>query len=149
MENGREVSYHGINRFDHRHAWVIGMFFSILGQIIAGSGGPLFVMEVIATAVVFFITGGGLTTFSSSKTAECWFRLIAFSFCSSFAYMTGRLGIIDGVRKRRLAAPTKVLLLSILVVSVLWISLIFQHKWPTPSSIFILDEPYPSMLIPQ
>jgi len=145
MELGRKVSYSRlIDNFDNRNIFVSIILFSLVGQVIGGSGGPLFFVEVVATAVVFFLTGtgGGLI---SSQTAQCWFLFICFSICSFWGFIIARIGSIVSLQKYQLTIPSICLLVSIMIMTISLLYLTILQEWQTPTKTFIsfaIRQPY-------
>jgi len=133
MELGRKVSYSRlIDNFDNRNIFVSIILFSLVGQVIGGSGGPLFFVEVVATAVVFFLTGtgGGLI---SSQTAQCWFLFICFSICSFWGFIIARIGSIVSLQKYQLTISSICLLVSIMIMTISLLYLTILQEWQTPT----------------
>jgi len=120
IETGRGCNASNLLEFVHeRNIFSIISVLSLAGQIVGGSGGLLFLAEVLGTAVLILVGGGIAAT--STGTADSWFRFLVFSLVGFWGYITARVGIVDGIRRHCLTWPSRCLIFSIIVAAVSWI----------------------------
>jgi hypothetical protein len=77
----------------------------------------------------------------SASTMESWGCFFCLSSTSFWGYLIGRVALIDGIRQKRAAFSTVLLVRSIAFLVCSWIAVFVLAKWDVPVSLIVL-RPY-------
>lgn len=89
----------------------------LLGQLIGSSGGTLFLAEFVVTSISLVLGGAGTVSAHAIASWTCLFHLAHAAF---WAYVFGRVALLDNVKKKRVGLAAKLLWYSFIAVVVGW-----------------------------
>ena len=137
MEMGRGYQHPGSRSIFRPARPNVAVVASVLvGQLVGSSGGVLFLAEFVVTAVSL-VLGGAATV--SANAVESWACFSCLSATAFFGYLFARVGLMDGMRRRRRGTPPSLYLCaSLLLVSALWILAVLPWVWEFPSTTMIV-----------
>ena len=98
---------------------VIG--FILIGQLVGSSGGVLFLAEFIVTTISLLLGGAATVT---SRAIESWITFLCLSSTSLWGFLSARLGLLDGMRKKRRGFPSNILCASLCSGVAMWITVL-------------------------
>jgi hypothetical protein len=103
---------------------VIG--FILIGQLVGSSGGILFLAEFIVTTISLLLGGAATVT---ARAIESWITFLCLSSTSLWGFLSARLGLLDGMRKKRRGFPSNILCASLCSGVVMWITVLSDGGW--------------------
>jgi len=110
----------------------------LIGQLIGGSGGVLFLVEVVVTSMSLIM--GGMGTISASG-MKSWATFFCLSLVAFWGYLFGRCSVLENIKKKKRGISSIMLCTShYLVLSFLLLSLAGWH-WETVVDLLIERPP--------
>jgi hypothetical protein len=110
----------------------------LIGQLIGGSGGVLFLVEVVVTSMSLIM--GGMGTISASG-MKSWATFFCLSLVAFWGYLFGRCSVLENITKKKRGISSIMLCTShYLVLSFLLLSLSAWH-WETAVDLLIERPP--------
>ena len=103
---------------------VIG--FILIGQLVGSSGGVLFLAEFIVTSISLILGGAATVT---ARAVESWITFLCLSSTSLWGFLSARLGLLDGMRKKQRGFPSNVLCASLCSGVAMWITVLSDGGW--------------------
>lgn len=103
---------------------VIG--FILIGQLVGSSGGILFLAEFIVTTISLLLGGAATVT---TRAIESWITFLCLSSTSLWGFLSARLGLLDGMRKKRRGFPSNILCASLCSGVAMWITVLADGGW--------------------
>ena len=103
---------------------VIG--FILIGQLVGSSGGALFLAEFIVTTISLLLGGAATVT---TRAVESWITFLCLSSTSLWGFLSARLGLLDGMRKKQRGFPSNILCASLCSGVAMWITVLSDGGW--------------------
>lgn len=103
---------------------VIG--FILIGQLVGSSGGILFLAEFIVTTISLLLGGAATVT---TRAIESWITFLCLSSTSLWGFLSARLGLLDGMRKKSRGFPSNILCASLCSGVAMWITVLADGGW--------------------
>lgn len=103
--------------------------FILMGQLVGSSGGIMFLAEFVVTSVCLLI--GGITI--TARALESWITFFCLSSTAFWGYVFARLGVLDGIKKKRCGLPSLLLCLSLWLALGMWL-LVFMTAMHQPET---------------
>ena len=103
---------------------VIG--FILIGQLVGSSGGILFLAEFIVTTISLLLGGAATVT---TRAIESWITFLCLSSTSLWGFLSARLGLLDGMRKKQRGFPSNILCASLCSGVAMWITVLSDGGW--------------------
>lgn len=97
-----------------------------VGQIVGGSGGIFFLAEFIVTTISLIL--GGAATLTSTG-LENWITFFCLASTAFWGFVFARLGLLDGMRRKRRGTPSALLCASWCSAITMWIVVLTQADW--------------------
>lgn len=115
---------------------VIG--YIMVGQLVGGSGGVIFLAEFVVTSICL-ILGGAATI--SSRAVESWITFVCLASTAFWGFVFARLGLLDAVRKRRRGIPSALLCASLCSAFMMWMGVFCRVDWQalTPGDLVLIE----------
>uniref|UniRef100_A0A7S1ZT76 Uncharacterized protein n=1 Tax=Trieres chinensis TaxID=1514140 RepID=A0A7S1ZT76_TRICV len=107
----------------------------MVGQLVGSSGGILFLAEFVVTTVSLILGGAATISTNAVESWVCFFCLSSTAFCG---YLFARVGLVDGMRKKRCGSPSLFLCISLTAVVILWLSVMLLWDWELPFTAMIV-----------
>jgi hypothetical protein len=109
--------------------------FFLLGQLLGSSGGVQFLAEFVVTSVSLMLGGAASVSTTAVESWLCFFTLSTTSF---WGYVFARVGLLNGIRRKRRGSSSTVLSSTIFICACLWIYAIFFWEWELPPSALVI-----------
>jgi hypothetical protein len=103
---------------------VIG--FILIGQLVGSSGGILFLAEFIVTTISLLLGGAATVT---ARAIESWITFMCLSSTSLWGFLSARLGLLDGMRKKQRGFPSNILCASLCSGVTMWFVVLSDGGW--------------------
>lgn len=103
---------------------VIG--FITIGQLVGSSGGIIFLAEFVVTAISLLLGGAATIT---SRTIDAWITFFCLSSTAFWGFVFARLGLLDGMRKKRCGIPSALLCASLCSAMTMWVIVLTHVDW--------------------
>lgn len=115
---------------------VIG--FITIGQLLGSSGGIMFLAEFVVTAISLLLGGAATVT---SRALESWITFFCLASTSFWGFVFARLGLLDGMRKKRRGVPSTLLCASLFSAMTMWLIVLTRVHWysVSPGSLVIVQ----------
>ena len=115
---------------------VIG--FITIGQLLGSSGGIMFLAEFVVTAISLLLGGAATVT---SRALESWITFFCLASTSFWGFVFARLGLLDGMRKKRRGVPSALLCASLFSAMTMWLIVLTRVHWysASPGSLVIVQ----------
>jgi len=103
---------------------VIG--FITIGQLVGSSGGIIFLAEFIVTLLAVLLGGAATVT---SITLESWITFFCLASTALWGFVFARLGLLDGMRKKRRGVPSALLCAALCSAITMWAIVLTSVDW--------------------
>jgi len=107
----------------------------LIGQLVGSSGGVLFLAEFIVTSISLVLGGAGTI---SATAMESWFTFFCLSVTSFWAYLFGRVAILESFRQRKNGFSSIMLRISLASLFVFFVVSLWFWSWETAAELMLV-----------
>lgn len=127
MEIVRQTSSSGVmSVIKPRRLNTLVIGFITIGQLVGSSGGIMFLAEFVVTSVSLLLGGAATVT---GRALESWITFFCLSSTAFWGYVFARLGLLDGMRKKRRGIPSALLCASLCSAVTMWAVVLMSVDW--------------------
>eukprot|EP00536_Pseudo-nitzschia_multiseries_P009518 jgi/Psemu1/288517/fgenesh1_pg.267_\ len=112
----------------------IVMFGLLIGQLVGGSGGVLFLVEFAITSMSLLL--GGMGTISASG-METWGTFFCLSTTAFWGYLFGRCSVLENILKKKAGQSSMIMCISLYIVLSLLLILSTGFNWENVVAIVV------------
>ena len=109
----------------------------LVGQLVGGSGGVLFLAEFVVTSISLVLGGAGTI---SAHAMESWGTFFCLGVAAFWGYLFGRVSIMEGIKQKRSGFSSIMLCFSLVVLAMLWTLALLVWKWENAMEL-VVDRP--------
>lgn len=90
----------------------------------------MFLAEFVVTSISLLLGGAATVT---SRALESWITFFCLASTSFWGFVFARLGLLDGMRKKRRGVPSALLCASLFVAMTMWLIVLTHVDWSSLS----------------